>query len=144
MNAHRTACLTVALGFILAGCAGAVDSLSTSTTTAAATTTVPSGEVAGTVVAGPVCPVETNPPEPGCEDRAVAGAVIAVTRLDGSAVAEVASDEAGRFLLPLPPGAYRLTPQPVEGLMGTPAPLDVSVAAGETIEVVVSYDTGIR
>jgi hypothetical protein len=38
-----------------------------------------------------------------------------------------------------------LVAQPVEGLMGTPGPVDVGVEAGQPlIELKVSYDTGIR
>ena len=59
-------------------------------------------------------------------------------------MATVTSDAAGRFSLTLPPGAYRLVPQPVEGLLGTAAPSDVVVGAEATTEVMVTYDTGIR
>jgi len=96
------------------------------------------------VVAGPVCPVETDPPTPGCADRVVSGAVIVVTLLDGSAVTEVTSDAEGHFTLELPAGPYLLTPQPVAGLMGTAPPAQVVVTAGATLDLVVSYDTGIR
>jgi hypothetical protein len=45
----------------------------------------------------------------------------------------------------LAPGAYRLTAESKEGLMGTPAPMDVGVEAGQPMtELTVSYDTGIR
>ncbi|HET8571999.1 MAG TPA: hypothetical protein VFN14_08925, partial [Candidatus Limnocylindria bacterium] len=33
-------------------------------------------------VAGPVCPVETQPPDPGCTPRPVAGATVLVTPAD--------------------------------------------------------------
>jgi hypothetical protein len=101
--------------------------------------------VRGTVTAGPVCPVVTNPPNPGCADRPVAGAVLVFRDASGVEVARVTSAADGTYAVELAPGGYRLTAQPVQGLMGTPAPLDVGVEAGQPMtELTVSYDTGIR
>lgn len=101
--------------------------------------------VRGTVSSGPVCPVVTDPPTPGCADRPVAGAVLVFRDLAGTEVARVTSGAEGTFSVELAPGAYRLIPQPFHGLMGTPAPMDVGVEAGQPMTVVkVSYDTGIR
>ena len=100
--------------------------------------------VRGSVTAGPTCPVVTEPPTPGCEERPVAGAVLAFTDPAGVEVARVTSAADGSFSVELAPGAYRLTAEPVEGLMGTPAPMDVLVEAGAPTELQVSYDTGIR
>lgn len=107
---------------------------------------VPAGShVIGTVTAGPTCPVVTDPPDPSCADRPVEGAVLVVATPDGVEVARTTSDGDGRFALSLAPGAYRLEPQPVEGLMGTAAPIEFSVElGGPTTELLVSYDTGIR
>jgi hypothetical protein len=75
----------------------------------------------------------------------VAGAVLVFSDASGAEVARATSDAEGAFSVELAPGAYLLTPQPVEGLMGTPAALNVQVEAGQPMtEVQVSYDTGIR
>ena len=101
--------------------------------------------VRGTVTAGPTCPVEHDPPDPACAPRLVAGAVLVVTDAAGTEVARATSTEDGSFSIELGPGAYRLTAQPADGLMGTPEPMDFEVAAGAPMtEVQVSYDTGIR
>ncbi len=100
--------------------------------------------VRGTVTAGPSCPVVTNPPNPGCADRPVAGAVLVFNDASGAEVARVTSAQDGSFSVHLASGAYQLVAQPVQGLMGTPAPMDVSVGTGPMTEVTVSYDTGIR
>ena len=103
------------------------------------------GGLRGTVVAGPTCPVVTDPPDPSCADRPVEGAVLVVTTLDGTEIDRATSDADGAFAIALAPGAYRLEPQPVEGLMGTPEPMELSVEWGMLIpELTVSYDTGIR
>jgi len=103
------------------------------------------GGISGTLTAGPTCPVQRQPPDPACAERPVAGAHVRVTRPDGVLVATVTADVAGHFTLELAPGTYVVAPQPVEGLMGTPAEQDVTVAAdGSMAEVSFSYDTGIR
>ena len=107
---------------------------------------LPAGSnVTGTVTAGPTCPVVTDPPDPSCADRAVVGAVLVVTTLEGLEVTRTTSEADGRFALSLAPGAYRLEPQPVEGLMGTATPIEFSVTlGGPAADLLVRHDTGIR
>jgi hypothetical protein len=101
--------------------------------------------IRGVVSAGPTCPVVTDPPQPDCEDRPVAGAELVIFDAANTEVARVQSAGDGTFSVELAPGAYRLVPQPVEGLMGTAAEMTVRVDAGAPpAEIVVSYDTGIR
>lgn len=101
--------------------------------------------VRGSVSAGPSCPVVRDPPDLACADRPVGGAVLVITDQSGAEVTSVVSDVDGAFGVDLAPGSYRLTPQPVEGLMGTPAPIDFDIDAGQAaVELQVSYDTGIR
>lgn len=100
--------------------------------------------VRGTVTAGPTCGVEMDPPNPACAPRPVAGAVLVFSDLGGGEVKRVSSAPDGTFTVELAPGAYRVTAQPVEGLMGTPEPMEVEVEAGQPTELQVSYDTGIR
>jgi hypothetical protein len=99
----------------------------------------------GTVVAGPTCPVVSDPPDPDCADRPVAGAVLVILDGTGEEVARVTSAEDGSFAIGLAPGSYRVVPQPVDGLMGIAAEVEVRVEVGEpTGDLVVAYDTGIR
>lgn len=101
--------------------------------------------VRGVVLAGPTCPVVTDPPDPSCADRPVEGAVLVVTTPDGEEVGRATSDADGAFELALAPGTYRLVPQPVEGLMGTAEEVEFTVLAdAPAVELTVAYDTGIR
>ena len=101
--------------------------------------------VSGRVTAGPTCPVVQNPPDPSCADRPVSGATLVVTDDSGREVARTTSDEYGDFAILLEPGHYVLTPQPVEGLMGTAQPVDFTLAeGGPPITFQIAYDTGIR
>ena len=105
-----------------------------------------SSVVVGLVTAGPVCPVERDPPDPACAPRAVEGAVLVVTDSTGREVARVTSAAAGRYEIRLQPGTYEMTPQPVEGLIGTPGPIPLRVTAPSEVpqRVDIAYDTGIR
>lgn len=101
--------------------------------------------VTGRATAGPICPVERNPPDPACAPRPVAGAVLVIQNGAGSEVARTTSDADGRFSLTLEPGSYRLVPQAAQGVMGGARPVDFQVVAGQQSKPLqVSYDTGIR
>lgn len=104
------------------------------------------GTIEVEVVAGPVCPVEQDPPDPGCEPREVAGARVLVQPGDGRdiVVAEATADAAGHAVIDLPAGDYLVVGAEVEGLMGLPEPALVTVVVGETVRVILAYDTGIR
>lgn len=101
--------------------------------------------VTGVALAGPTCPVVREPPDPACDDRPVAGAEIVVLDAGGDEVARARTDDAGAFLLTLPAGDYQLVPQPVEGLLGTPAALAIVVRDHEEAgPLTILYDSGIR
>jgi hypothetical protein len=59
-------------------------------------------------------------------------------------VATATSDADGAYQLTGPAGTYTLEPQPVEGLMGTAAAVEVNLAPGSTQVIDLTYDTGIR
>jgi uncharacterized surface anchored protein len=102
------------------------------------------GHVAGIAVAGPTCPVVTDPPQSECDARPVADARLRIVDVSGSEVTILITDADGRFEKDLAPGAYQVKPLAVDGLLGTAPPVNVTVASGEEAEVTVSYDTGIR
>jgi hypothetical protein len=102
------------------------------------------GEIRGVVTAGPVCPVERQPPASACADRAVEAARIRIDDAAGRTVTVAVSGADGSFVVSVAPGSYRLVPQPVNGLLGTAAEQQVTVKAAAIAEVDVSYDTGIR
>lgn len=97
-----------------------------------------------TANAGPVCPVETVPPDPACAPRPVVGAVVKIRDADGSEISSVALDASGAAFVALPPGEYTVEPQPVDGILGTAEPVEVMVVQGAAIPIPLTYDTGIR
>ena len=102
----------------------------------------PVGGISGITLAGPTCPVE-RPGDPACAPRPVAGATILIRDASGADAATIVTDASGRFRVALPPGVYTVVSQPIEGLMGNPAPVDVEVGDSD-VTVELSYDTGIR
>ncbi len=121
----------------------------TATSPAPPSTSVPASGgpgIVGTATAGPVCPVETNPPLPGCAPRPVAGATITVRNAGGQVVATATTGPDGSYRVAVPAGSVQVVAAPVAGLMHAPASLDVVVPAGSSswVRVDLSYDTGIR
>jgi hypothetical protein len=112
---------------------------------AACTPSVATQTITGVVAAGPTCPVVNDPRDPSCEDQPVAGARIVVLDVDGREVAIAVTGAEGRFSIELEPGRYELVAQPMEGLLGTPAPVSLVVVEGVDPEpITLVYDTGIR
>lgn len=103
----------------------------------------PDSGIYGVATLGPTCPVERDPPDPGCADRPYEGA-LRVTTPDGArVVATFSTDPAGKFNVSVAPGAYVL------GSTGERWPVcasegEVVVAEGRWTRANVSCDTGIR
>jgi hypothetical protein len=114
------------------------------------------GTVRGTVVLSPPCPVEMTPvtpptesPAPTSSDNAcggsVPGATVTATRSGSATVAAtVRTGDDGRFTCDLPKGDYTFEAAPSSSSAGQGVPLDVTVAADETVEVTLRVDTGVR
>jgi hypothetical protein len=99
--------------------------------------------IVGHATAGPVCPVE-RPGDPACLPRPVANATIVVSDASGAEVGTMSTLPDGSFAFDVPPGAYVVQGRSVDGLMGTPEPMPVSVQAGTLTTIELAYDTGIR
>jgi hypothetical protein len=102
--------------------------------------------VTGTITAGPVCPVESSPPNPQCAPRPVSGAVIVATNASGQEVGRATSAADGSYQLIVgETGTVLISALPVAGLATAPAPVSVTLASPSEIERVdFEYDTGIR
>lgn len=105
---------------------------------------IPDLGIEGVVLAGPTCPVERNPPEPGCEDRPISTPLVAVN-LDTERSARITPDDDGTFRIQLVEGTYVIR-QP--GGASTPPTCSetepIVVVAHAYTKVTVRCDTGIR
>ncbi|HLF72307.1 MAG TPA: carboxypeptidase-like regulatory domain-containing protein [Dehalococcoidia bacterium] len=121
----------------------------TGTTTPSATSTpiaIPAGRgaIAGRVTRGPICPVQTVPPRPECEDAPVAGIVLTASR-NGAQVASATTGGDGRYLFLLTPGSYTIEIAPLPAPTFTKdLPRSITVREGDTVTLDVLIDTGVR
>lgn len=106
------------------------------------------GTLTGTITIGPLCPVETNPPQPGCSPtfETYQAHPVKVSRLvtDTQAFVEVTSFTAnadGSYQIDLAPGHYRL--QAASGINGS-ITKEVNIQSGQTAVLDLDIDTGIR
>lgn len=103
-----------------------------------------SATVTGRLVAGPICPVETNPPNPDCAPRPVPGTEVVATLSDGTEL-RVESSVDGTFRIALPPGDVVITFSADEASMLAPDPITATIEANQTLDLGdLTYDTGIR
>jgi hypothetical protein len=101
------------------------------------------GTLSGLVVAGPTCPVESveNP----CPPRPVPNRLVLIETTGGTVVSRATTDQQGQFTVTLSPGTYQVKVPPD----GNPFPVQrvaqqVTVIAGQTVQVKIELDTGIR
>ena len=97
--------------------------------------------VEGQVWIGPMCPVVQAGTD--CPDAPLAAELV-VEDENGRTVARGESTEDGSFRIPLPPGLYRLVPQPGESGLPFASPVEFTIIAGQWVRLVVIYDSGIR
>jgi hypothetical protein len=98
--------------------------------------------VEGTVLFGPLCPVERA--DSPCPPKPIA-AFITVTTAAGATVGTGSSEPNGAFRIALAPGTYRLTARaPGSGAFGVSKPIDVVVVRGRYTHVDLMVDSGIR
>lgn len=130
---------TGALALLVGGCVPADPSVPTP---------VPAGigQLQVHAAAGPVCPVETEFPDPGCDPRPVAGAAVFVQPGDGRdiLVGQSVTDANGVASFDLPAGEYLVLGGDVEGLFGRPEQVRVFVREHATAVVTLTWDTGVR
>ena len=98
--------------------------------------------VRGTVTAGPVCPVEMNPPDPACADRPVPAKLFLSRGGSTGVVARGSAGSDGTFEIRVAPGHYTLSASSPDAMRCTSQPVDVGPDA--FTGVLVNCDTGIR
>jgi len=104
----------------------------------------PTGTISGDVVAGPTSPVErvgTPTATVPVTNRAVV-----IKAKDGTEAARTTTDTQGHFLVSVAPGDYDVQVAIVPGTVGMrqQTPGDVHVVAGQTTQITIQLDTGIR
>ena len=100
------------------------------------------GKITGTILLGPTCPVLRDPPDPECADKPIFGDFIVQKAMGNIGFVRFSTQRDGSFSVTLPAGEHYITLAKPKGL-GIQGRL-VNVVAGETTEVAITFDTGIR
>lgn len=121
---------------------GEANTLAPSTVTPPSPTATPSPSgIEGQTLMGPACPGPVQIDTP-CPDTPVQ-ATITILNASAEQVAQVESDAQGYFTINLAPGTYILQPEPLSVLQHA-EPVTVTVAAGDHVSVIITYDSGMR
>ena len=103
------------------------------------------GIVHGQVLLGPTCPVERNPPDPNCAPRPYQTSIRVQPVSPSSPYMTITTDASGTFTVSIDPGTYTLQPQSQNNsVYPRCTATEVTVVAGQTQNVNLDCDTGIR
>ena len=108
------------------------------------------GVLKGKITIGPICPVETNPPDPRClpTEETYKAWAISVWTLDAKTkVATLNPKLDGKYQIDLPVGKYLIDYDVARtGKIGGSniLPALISIAIGDTTNLNIDIDTGIR
>lgn len=104
------------------------------------------GLLAGTVIIGPLCPVESNPPDPNCQptEDTYKTYPIAVWTIDKkSKLGQIQPNVDGSYSLELPVGSYLIDLEN-QHFFGASLPATFKIIPNETNILHIDIDTGIR
>ena len=101
------------------------------------------GTLAGAIMRGPTCPVQTlNTP---CPPEPASGVKLVIFTQAGKEVTSLVAARDGRYSVTLPPGSYRIELGPLRGIEFTrDLPATVTIAAGRETRLDINIDTGMR
>jgi hypothetical protein len=106
------------------------------------------GVLEGTISIGPICPVETDPPEPGCLPTAETYKAypVYIYTADGSQKIKLISPGSdGSFSVELAADSYLIVLEKENNGIGSGnLPLEVTIKPSETTTIDIDIDTGIR
>ncbi len=106
------------------------------------------GLLEGVISIGPLCPVETVPPDPACQPTAETYKAypVGVYTSDGTKkIANILPELDGSYMVQLYPGTYKVILETGQGSIGgSNLPADVIIRASDITFLDVNIDTGIR
>ena len=111
-------------------------------------TTQETGYLEGVISIGPICPVETFPPDPACLPSAATYKAypVSVFTSDGKRkILQLSPSLNGSFSTELPPGNYHVVLEKAQNKIGgSNLPVEVSIIARDKTLLNINIDTGIR
>jgi hypothetical protein len=110
--------------------------------------TLTPGFLEGTISIGPICPVETVPPDPACLPTAETYKAypVRVFTSDGKIkISQLNPSLDGSFISELPPGSYLVVLEKAQNnIGGSNLPVEVTINSQVTTMLNINIDTGIR
>lgn len=103
-----------------------------------------SSGITGTVLLGPICPVQREPPDPQCADKPYATSLVVTTVSGERIIKEFKSDSNGTFRVAVPPGEYAVRSAATADTLPRCDEQLVVVRASEYTAITFRCDTGIR
>ena len=106
------------------------------------------GVLEGVISIGPICPVERDPPDPGCQPTAETYKAYPVgvwTSNGRRKIAQINPSLDGSFRTELAPGNYLVILENGQNKIGSSnLPVGISIISEDTILLNINIDTGIR
>lgn len=106
------------------------------------------GSLKGSISIGPICPVERDPPDPGClptVETYKAYPVYVWTANKSRKIAKIEPELDGSFDMELPPGNYTVDLSEEQKMIGSSnLPQKIAIEPHETVSISIEIDTGIR
>ena len=106
------------------------------------------GTLNGKISIGPICPVETDPPSPGCQptEETYQAHAVAVWTKDGKIKIGVLNPQIdGTYVMDLPAGNYIVDLDYSNfGIGGSNLPVSITIKPGMSLNLAIDIDTGIR
>jgi len=106
-----------------------------------------SGFLEGKIAIGPLCPVEMNPPQPGCQptEETYKNWQIAIWTSDRNIkVAQINPELDGSYKVELLVGSYIADFEKEQTFGANNLPTTITITNGETTNLDINIDTGIR
>jgi hypothetical protein len=100
--------------------------------------------IQGTSFISPVCPVEKNPPDPGCNPKPYQATIIVKTSNGQTEVTRFTTMANGQFKVKLNPGAYLLVSANSSESYPRGTSQQVVVQKNKFTQVTITFDSGMR
>ena len=107
---------------------------------------VGTGTLYGKLSIGPICPVETYPPQPNCLPNYANDPIVIYQSNKTTFVQNVVADTNGNFSVQLPTGTYWVRVPSRESNFGSQrgVPTYIEITRGNSVNLNIDIDTGIR
>jgi hypothetical protein len=105
------------------------------------------GILEGKITIGPLCPAETSPEDPRCaanEDTYRQWPIAVWTGGKTTKKGEITANSAGEYRVQIPEGEYIIDFAEMKSIGSSNLPAMINIKRGQTVELDINIDTGMR